>query len=215
MTEYNLAEKLGHMVGVSGSMTLARGIKTMPVEASQSQRLSCDEVQQYVLDKRARAIRSIQDSFSLNQGDAPTRIPSVAAGVRPEALKTFEPYQRFYITHQMELAVVVKELRVSVRSWVSAASAGLHQLAVLDQTLEESLDGSNRKLFNVIPKLLGHRFKDLANRSELLSHNNTESDEPAWILLFHADMREMLLAELDVRLQPVFGLYEALNEHNC
>lgn len=218
VAEYNLAERLGHMVGVSGSMILARGITSLPLKEAVSQDSNIQDsniadAQQYLLDRRARAIRSIQDSFLMNQGDAPTRVPSVAAGIRPEALKTFEPYQRFYVTHQMELSVLAKELRMKVRSLVSGVSVELHQLAILDQTLEESLDSSTRKLFSVIPKLLGHRFKDMTSRDAQVQSSRSGSEELTWALPFHNDMREMLLAELDVRLQPVFGLFEALNEH--
>ena len=35
-----------------------------------------------------------------------------------------------------------------------------------------------------------------------------------WLAEFYKDVQELLLAELDVRLQPVLGLLEALNSAN-
>ena len=232
-TDYNLADRLGHLIGVSGSMTLARGLRALPELESRPERaqqtLRQDlqqrdlqqqdlqpqkvqpQIQLYVLSERKRVIRSIIDSFSLNDGDAPTRVPSLASGVRAEALKSFEPYQRFYITHQMELAVAVRGMRDRVRVSASSTAPELAQLVELDRMLDESLEAQTRKLFAVMPKLLNQRFNQI--RADA-GRANGGNDELSWVLPFHDDMRELLLAELDVRLQPVFGLLEAIDEYS-
>lgn len=212
VADYNMAERLGHLVGVSGSMVLARGLRGLPTQPNQNRLATGVNVQKVLFSERERVIHSIIDSFSLANGDAPTRVPSLASGVRAEALRTFEPYQRFYVTHQVELSVAVKELRTKVRAYVSTASCELHQLCVLDQTLDESLEVHTRKLFSVVPKLLELRFKKLlANANQALEDDAV--DQQVWVQPLHQDMCELLLAEFDVRLQPVFGLLEAFNEH--
>ena len=76
------------------------------------------------------------------------------------------------------------------------------------------------KLFNVTAVLLEQRFKQLL-QAYLQKTDAASRTEPhhwlisgGWLALFYQDMLELLLAELDVRLQPVVGLLEALNEHN-
>jgi len=84
--------------------------------------------------------------------------------------------------------------------------------------LSDSLAGHTAKLFNVTPKLLESRFKQLleAHLEKSGGVNDTEPSQwlipGGWLELFYKDMQELLLAELDVRLQPVVGLLEALNE---
>ena len=134
-------------------------------------------------------------------------------------LKLNEPYQRFYNTYQVEIGVEVQNLRDKVRKEVSDVSKQLAQLAELDKTLELSLAVHNRKLFSVTTKLLEQRFKTLLNEYQQSSTKEVDSAPEDWLIsgawldLFYRDMRELLLAEFDVRLQPVFGLLEALNEH--
>jgi len=203
---YNLAERLGHLVGVSGSMDLARGLRQLPQQASQSKNTDVVVLQDDFLSTRVRMMNTIIDSFSPESGDPQKKVPSEATGIRAEALKTFAPYKRFYTTHQIEIAVGVKNLRTRIRVGMSSFSAQMHQLAELDSTLDQSLEVHARKLFDAIPKLLEPRFQ------ELLKQHQENDEATQWLELFHQDMRELLLAELDVRLQPVLGLLEAINE---
>ncbi len=215
--EYNLAERLGHLVGLSGSITLANGLRKLPYEAGRSLLDDAAVLHGEVLDSRERMINVIASSFNA-EADIHIKVPSATGGLRPEALQTYEPYQRFYTAHQVEMAVGVSNLRARVRAVMSGFCVELHQLAELDKTLDESLAVHTRKLFNVIPKLLEQRFKSLlqAHRQDMNGNvdNDLENwlDSGGWLDLFYRDMRELLLAEFDVRLQPVLGLLEALNE---
>jgi len=145
------------------------------------------------------------------------KAPTASAGIKAEVLQTYEPYRRFYSAHQVEMAVGLQALRQRVRHSVSGVSVELHQLATLDMVLDQSLALHTRKLFNVIPKLLEQRFK-LLLQNHLEKNAGSVDDaeqwlEPdGWLAFFYHDMRELLLAEFDVRLQPILGLLEALNE---
>ena len=75
-----------------------------------------------------------------------------------------------------------------------------------------------RSLLATVPQLLGRRFEQLhqAHRGTLPADG---ADDPArwlqpgtWLTRFCHDMKAVLQAELDLRLQPVAGLLEALNE---
>jgi hypothetical protein len=67
-----------------------------------------------------------------------------------------------------------------------------------------------------VPQLLGRRFEQLhqAHRSALPTPDDPARwlQPGAWLHTFCQDMRVVLLAELELRLQPVAGLLEALNE---
>jgi len=216
--EQNLAEQLGRLIGVSDSIALSRSLGTLPLNKAKSVVDSVDEVRNEILRCRREMMRIIVTSFAANPEGIGIQAPSVSTGTRASALQTYEPYQRFYSMHQAEMAGSVQQLRVQVRSCVSGFSVELHQLAELDEMLSDSLAGHTAKLFNVTPKLLESRFKQLleAHLEKSGGVNDTEPSQwlipGGWLELFYKDMQELLLAELDVRLQPVVGLLEALNE---
>lgn len=217
--DYNLAERLGHLIGLSGSINLAHALRQQPQGVIRDLEDGAESLQQEVLSAREKMMRKIASSFEHEIGESQNKVPTANVAIRAQALQTYDPYQRFYTTYQIEIAVEVQRLRAMVRKGISGVSASLGQLAELDRTLEESLIVHNRKLFNVTPKLLEKRFKRLLQAYKQSLGDNDIDDElshwlrpGAWLELFYRDLRELLLAEFDVRLQPVFGLLEALNE---
>lgn len=209
--DYNLAERLGHFMGVSGSMNLAVGLRGLPVAASDPKsdvtgsEGAVEQVKEGVLNARERMIMRIVESFS--SSDSQNSVPSQANGVREEALRTFSPYQRYYTSQQIEMGVAVKALRQQLRQDMSGISLEMHRLASLDKVMEDNLEAHARKQFNAVPKVLEKYFKTE------ISKQTGEFDMDQFLSLFYQKMRELLLAELDARLQPIFGLLEALNEY--
>ncbi len=209
--ESNLAERLGHLVGVSGSMNLARGLKMLPQSSATGARPDYQEVQKTLLDGRSAIVANIVRGFRAEpSAESQNTLPSVASGLRVEALKSFEPYQRFYTTHQIEMAVAIKSLRQQIRQSLTSTSCGMHQLAALDMLIEESLETHIRKLFNTLPKVLEKQFIRCREKYPDLATWSGEDNE--WLQPFFQDMRELLLAEFDIRFQPLLGLLEALQE---
>jgi hypothetical protein len=210
---------LGHLIGLSGSINLAHALRQSPQGVNGGLNNAGEGLQQVVLAARDKMMRSIAGSFEHEIGESQNKVPTANVAIRAQALQTYDPYQRFYTTYQIEIAVEAQRLRAMVRKGISCVSAPLAQLAELDRTLEESLAVHNRKLFNVTPKLLEKRFK-LLLQTHKQSLDDTDIDDElsnwltpgAWLELFYRDLRELLLAEFDVRLQPVFGLLEALDE---
>ena len=217
--DHNLAEQLGRLISVTDSINLSRSLGQLPHSASEAIADNVDAVRDDVLLSRQKMMKSIVDSFASAPDSTGIQAPSTSTGTRIEALQTYEPYQRFYAMHQAEMAGNSHSLRLRVRAGVSGFSTELHQLAVLDVILADSLAAHNAKLFNVIPKLLERRFKQLLEAQQKNTDDVRNADplqwlKPGgWLELFYRDMQELLLAELDLRLQPVLGLLEALNEH--
>ena len=220
--DYNLAEQLGRIVSLSDSISLSRSLGQLSRKVAENPSSEApahvNAVQQHVLESREKMMRTIINSFADQTGSSGIQLPSVSTGTKAEALKTYEPYQRFYSMHQAEMAGSIQALRLGVRASISGVSSDLRQLAELDQIINDSIAAHNGKLFNVTPKLLQQRFKELLSAHQQ-SQGSQDTTEPldwlrpgAWLTVFYKELQELLLAELDVRLQPVLGLLEALND---
>ena len=203
--DYNLAERLGYFMGVSGSMNLALGLRALPVTAFDETSESIGIVRKSVLDARERMILRIVESFS--SSDSQNSVPSLANGVREEALRTFSPYQRYYTSQQIEMGVAIKAVREQLRKDMAGISLEMNRLASLDKVLEVNLETHVRKQFNTVTKGLELYFK-----TEITKQTG-EFELDQFLSPFYQKMRELLLAELDARMQPIFGLLEALNEY--
>ena len=96
---------------------------------------------------------------------------------------------------------MIAPLRDHVRQTLSRISPKLRQLAALDAVLEQLLAPRAQLLLPEVASLMERRFEHLA-----------QSDAAGWPEAFAKDWRLALLAELDLRLEPVAGLIEALNK---
>jgi hypothetical protein len=127
------------------------------------------------------------------------------APAQPEpAEASYKPYRERHLELQRQMDMMIAPLREHVRQALARASTRLRQLAVLDATLEEVMARREQAVLPAAPALLEPRFRQLR-----------QSEDPAWRQVFEQHWRDTLLAEVDLRLQPVTGLVEALrNESN-
>lgn len=173
-------------------------------------------------DEFARVRGALLDSINtdglLTPGKARIRLPAPAWHADTEGAADYLPYHRYYLAHQRDMAAAITPLRASVRTELARQSAALRQLATLDGVLDQALAPRERSLLATVPQLLGRRFEQLhqTHRGTLPADG---ADDPAgwlqpgtWLTRFCHDMKAVLQAELDLRLQPVAGLLEALNE---
>jgi hypothetical protein len=90
------------------------------------------------------------------------------------------------------------------------------RLAEVDAVMERALSPRERSLLATVPALLGGHFERLRKaEQETLADARASEDAPtiapgAWLNVFRKDMQSVLLAELDLRFQPVEGLLAAL-----
>lgn len=113
----------------------------------------------------------------------------------------FAPHHQRYLDQQRRLEMSVDALRDHLRQTLAATSPRLAQLAALDATLDRMFGGREQKLLAGVPAFLKARFEQLRQ-----AHPDT------WPPLFEHDLQQTLLAELDLRLQPVVGMTEALTQ---
>ncbi len=108
---------------------------------------------------------------------------------------------------QRRMALSVDALRSHVRQRMAAATPALAQLAALDAAMEPLFgEREQRLLAATLPALLKARFGALRQSARL-----TDIPENLrWLQTFTAEFEQILLAELELRLQPVTGLIETL-----
>lgn len=221
-SERNLAAQLAQLMSVSESVSMSRVLSQLPTQAVGQENIEgAKHMQDDVLHSRGQMIEVVIRSFATDSESSRVKAPHVWANTDVAMLQTYQPYQRFYKLHQVEMATGVQAVRRRVRTSLAGLSPELHRLSELDKLIEDSLLVQTNKLFRVIPSILEQRFHQLLASYQHGQQQGEVIDRPpeswlaagGWLQLFYQDQRELLLAELDVRLQPVFGLLEALNNH--
>lgn len=134
---------------------------------------------------------------------------------------TYALYQQRHAELQRQMDLMIAPLREHVRQAVVRAAPRLKPLAAIDAALQEALGGREQALLSAVSVLPERRFEQLraAHRERVAAQG--EADEPAtwrrsgaWLHAFEADWRAALRAEVDLRLEPVQGLVEALANDN-
>ena len=162
---------------------------------------------------RAFMVNSITKSCLPTGGNTPIKLPL------PDPEISYAPYRRFFETHQRDMELSVNPLRVNLRAALANATPGLRKLAELDVVMEKFLRAREGQLLARVPMLLQKRFlAQYAAHQEQLAASG-QPDNPAawmhpggWLARFCQNLQTLLLAEVELRLQPSAGLLEALNQ---
>lgn len=167
---------------------------------------------------RAALVSSIRQSCSPKVGQTRIKLPTPTLGVPIEIAAAYEPYRRFYLAHQRDIDLSVRPLRANVRQALSTASSALKKLADLDAALDQILGDRESKLLAKLPLLLERRFEQRLKTHRQMLVDTQQADNPAlwmqaegWLEGFCTELQTVLLAELDLRLQPTVGLIEAFS----
>lgn len=128
----------------------------------------------------------------------------------------FTALRQRYVAVQRSMQTATGHLRGRLRDMLAKQSVDMARLAEVDAVMELALTPREHSLLAAIPTLLGKHFERL-HQAELktLADAQVTDDAPAaapraWLDVFLKDMQSVLLAELDVRFQPVEGLLAAL-----
>jgi hypothetical protein len=144
---------------------------------------------------QAKLETSIRASFAANA--------DLFADLLGNEAPVYAPFRKFYMAHQRDMELTVKKFRVKARARLAEASPALKQLAALDMAFDGILVEREKKLLSSLPSLMERRFKQLQ-----AAHSQPEG----WLARFGQELQTVLLAELELRLQPTLGLIEALND---
>lgn len=138
----------------------------------------------------------------------------------PLAEDDFTPHRQRYVACQRAMAANIAPLRSRLRASLSTVSSAMERLAVLDEAMEKVVGEREHVLLAGVPRRLEPYFERL--RQEHARVQQPPRDEarldpaPAsrlstpWLDTFRQRMHDVLLAELDLRFQPVDALLQAL-----
>ena len=150
-------------------------------------------------------------------GKSRNAFPRPQAGDSPEDASAYAPYRKYHLALQRELDDGIRTLRSQVRDMVGRAAPRLRPLLALDATLETALSEREGYLLAKIPTLLERRFRQLRDAHRQTAAGASPADHPGlwlqpggWLARYGQELHTVLLAELDLRLQPSVGLIEAL-----
>lgn len=217
-----IAQRLGQWVSFTDAITLhaaldagAAPASCEPSAAQAGAQTSRGAVKAEFLRVRAAMVDVIHRSCSPVPGAARIKFPVPLSDAPQEPVKAYSPFHRFFLALQREMDAAVGSLRARVRQTLAAASPALGQLAALDAALAQILGERERRLLATVPLLLEKRFAQLLKAHQQSLAGSGQADDPAawmrpgaWLANFRDELRAVLLAELDLRLQPVMGLIE-------
>ncbi|WP_439517610.1 DUF3348 family protein [Hydrogenophaga sp.] len=185
----DIGERLGEWLNVADAIALHSAHQGLPhtrMRRRAGQRLDALAAQAELLRVRDTLSRSIA---------APPIHPVQASDAE------FAPHHQRHLDLQRKMELAIDAFREHLRQALSHTSVRLAQLAALDAVLDQMLGGREQKLLAGIPALLKSRFQQLR-----------KAQPQDWPPIFEHDFQQTLRAELDLRLQPVTGLVEALTE---
>ncbi|ULU24643.1 DUF3348 domain-containing protein [Dyella terrae] len=121
-------------------------------------------------------------------------------------------FRQRYLTLQRRMQAATGHLRGRLRDMLARQSNELAGLASVDAVMELALSPREQMLLAAVPALLGEHFERLRQSapSEAAEGEAASATPAPWLDGFRKDVQSVLLAELDVRFQPVEGLLAAL-----
>lgn len=213
VSHQHFAQRLGQLIDLSDSVNISRVHAKRSADSFTASTHSEEAITAEFLQVRNAIVASIIKSFEDSTGLRRIKLPQPGPDIPADAASGFEPYGRFYASHQREMDSRIQQLRKQVREATQGGSAELAQLVVLDEALGDTLTVHSRKFFAAIPGLLARRYAHLLNEYTLASENpqGNSSSWPELLELFCQNMQSLLLAEVEARLLPTQGLIEALH----
>ncbi len=209
-------EKLGLWIDFADAISLTGVLNTGTLDApSAVQAVAGPSVADEFAKSRAGLEAAITKSSSPNTGRTRAELSLPTLDAPLEDPKVYAPLRRYHLAHQRDMENSVRLVRAKVRDGVAATAPQLLQLVALDAAFEGILIEREARLLSTIPSLMEKRFNQL--RKAYLQ-TQPANDKPAlwmkpgaWLARFCTELQTVLLAELDLRLQPAVGLLEALH----
>ena len=155
------------------------------------------EVEAECAQVRASLVRSIEGARELVAPAQATTKPTT-----PDVT----PFRQRHLAIQRTIQAHTGQLRGRLRDMLARRSPAMARLAEVDAVMEMTLSPREHRLLGNLPAMMADHFDRLRRSAD----ESGEAAPDAWLDRFRHDMRHVLLAELDVRFQPVEALLAAL-----
>lgn len=214
------AERLGRLFGLGDTMDLDSAIGFRPKGPFEPSSGIADKLRADLVATRGKMTDRVRQSFSASPSDTMPGLPQPDLDEDPRVSPEFMPYQNFYLARQRELAAGTRQLRTRIRAAVATSGPAMAHLAQLDTVFDHTLAGYTSQCFATLPTVLEKRFETLWQSRQQMNFDQQDHD-PArppvqdwtrpggWLHQYCQEMQMLLLAELDVRLEPAVGLLDA------
>lgn len=217
----SLSDRLSQWLGWTDAIALSSALSNNPPAVAAGARAFGDAEESECARVRASLASAIVgDSVfaaARRRGPAEQALPQ---GAPVDAAVDYAVFRQRYLAMQQSMETGVGNLRGRLRAMLAARTPAMARLAVVDAVMERALSERERSLLAAVPGLLAGHFERLRQAEQ---QTLTDADAPAedaekatpatpgaWLDAFRKDMQSVLLAELEVRLQPVEGLLAAL-----
>ncbi|WP_100638375.1 DUF3348 family protein [Marinobacter salexigens] len=189
-------ERLGRLFGLSDTLVLDSAIAFRARHPGMDQGSTFERIIQELATTRTALIRKIKQ-----YGD----------DIEPANEVDVEPWLNTWLTLQRRVTAASRQLRDKTRKAMKDHSQNLARLAELDATFDHAMAGYTSQCFSHISKVLEQRFHALSSAEQTTSELSHETGiaPDDWLHRYCEEAQNLLLAELDVRLEPVLGLLEA------
>ena len=204
----DVAERLGQWLNVAEAIEL-HAAQSAVTAAGAAARRRPPRVEPAALHATLRAeLDRVRAVLTRSITTAPAHKPD------PNDLDTeFALFHQRLGDQQRRMEMSVDALREHVRQQLAQSTPVMAQLAAIDAVMDGFFGGREQRLLSQLPSFLKARFAAL-RREAALARDPDTPDDLRWLQTFAAEFEQTLLAELDLRLQPVTGLIEALaHEH--
>ncbi|SIT47533.1 conserved hypothetical protein [Paraburkholderia ribeironis] len=214
----SLSDRLSQWLGWTDAIALSSALNGAPPAVAAGARVfgSAEE------DECMRVRRSLTDAVvgdsvlgaARRRGRAPAQRVSMDAAVAPD----YAVFRQRYLAIQQSMETGVANLRGRLRGMLATRTPAMARLALLDAVMERALGERERTLLAAVPGLLAGHFERLREAAQQALAAGTDATcgqavavtPDGWLEVFRQDMQSVLLAELEVRFQPVEGLLAAL-----
>jgi len=210
-----LSEQLSQWIDWTRAVALSRALDGVPAaaEGTPGSDVAEDEDCARV---RASLAQSITGDPALATAWQRDGVAAPDEGSRAPKPVDFSVYRERHLSFQRAMLSATGRLRGRLRDRLAATSIDMARLAEVDAVMEQTLSPREQRLLAAVPTLLGDHFERLRQAAQTTADDGSASQENsthlpgAWLDVFRQDMQNVLLAELDVRFQPVDGLLAAL-----
>lgn len=218
----SLADRLSQWLSWTDAITLSTALSASPPAVASSAQPAGTDAEAMCSRVRTALVKAIAATCAPNArpngvARAPAHSATAATAANIEAVD-YADFRQRYVSTQQAMEMDVGNLRNRLRRALAAKTPDLARLAVLDASMEQALSARERTLLASVPTLLGQHFERVrtaeqqrqADQTDTPAERITSAPSSAWLSAFRKDMQSVLLAELDVRFQPVEGLLAAL-----
>jgi hypothetical protein len=195
----SLSDRLSQWLGWTDAIALSTALVSDPPSGARASDANAEEAS--YARTRASLVKALTRDEHAEAAARGRRRTSAPVDDMPVDYAVF---RHRYISLQQTMETDIAALRARLRAAIAARSSDMTRLAVVDAVMEQALAARERSHLAQVPVLLGRHFERLRR-----AHADTPSPA-AWLDIFRKDMQSVLLAELDVRFQPVEGLLAAL-----